>query len=97
MDLTVNEKKFIEKDGQHKMKCPTCGYQGFMPYSHVLTLDEVMYQIIKASKHNLLKDKLKQINFDKLPRSMEQQNYDDGTRYNIDIIATGIKKEKEGD
>jgi len=76
-------------------RCNKCGSKGFMPAHHVLTVDQVMYQILKASKHTLLKELFKKINYDKLPKNMDQQNYDDGTRYNIDIIATGIKKEGE--
>lgn len=88
-DQYVNEQKFMEKDGEHNMKCPSCGHKGFMPSSHVLKTDEIMYQILKTSKHTLLKDELKKINYDKLPNSMDQQNFDDGTRYDIDIIAIG--------
>jgi len=91
MDITIT-KDYSPKIGD--MKCPSCGYKGFMPYSHILKADEIILQILKKQKTVLWKDLFKQINYEKLPRSLEQQNLDDGTRYDIDIIAIGIKKEE---
>ena len=95
MKQHVDEQKFKENKGEYKMECPTCKHKGFMPEHHVLNLDEIIDQIIMTSREALLKDMFKRINYEKLPRSLEQQTMDTGVRYDIDIIAE-LKKPKDG-
>jgi len=73
MGQYVDEKKFIEKEGMNKMICKSCGHAGFMPENHVLQCKEILRQIEEKKEKILWKDLFKMVNYNKMPRSVDQQ------------------------
>lgn len=74
MPIYIN-KDFIEE--YKEKRCPYCGHIGFMPDYHILKTGEVIKQIMKLTeKRVLFREAFRVINFDKLPRSIEQQTND---------------------
>jgi len=60
-------------DKYKDMVCPGCGYVGVMPDYHVLTVETIKEQIEMFRNEFLFRELFKKINFDKLPKNMDQQ------------------------
>ena len=79
------------------MRCPDCGFIGFMPRYHVLNWQSIIDQIVSWRDSRLLRECFLLINYDKLPGTFDIQKLDTKQsrepRFDIDIIA--VKENKK--
>jgi len=73
-NLLCNAKPYItDKKDIRRAVCPHCGNVGAMPFGTVLSTDEILRQIKNWNDKVLFREAFKHVNYDKLPRSIEQQ------------------------
>lgn len=69
--LEITEEYFDEN--YNEIKCPACEHKGMMPDFHILTMGEITLQVTLWGDKILYIDAFKQINYNKLPKNMDQQ------------------------
>ena len=69
---TLVDEKDFEKTCK-TMKCPDCGWVGFMPSYHVLKTDQIIEQIKSWRETRLFRECFRLINFEKLPGTLQIQ------------------------
>jgi hypothetical protein len=57
----------------NKIRCPDCGFVGYMPAYHVVNFDTMIEQIVSWRDILLYRECFRLINFDKLPGTLQIQ------------------------